>query len=276
MGIWGKMFGGVAGFAVGGPFGALMGAALGHAADNGALLNPSTGGWSERFPSRGRPDPHSAAFFGAAKVAAALGKKDQLYAIGLVALCAKLAKIDAPVNRAEINAFKACFQFPPDNTKEVGMLFDRARERTDDFEMYALEMGKAYSSDKAPLENLMAALFRIARADTGSDKKLHPKELDFLKRVHHAFGLPPGAWERAENGNTRASNTGEPDAYRVLGISYTATDQEVRIRWRTLVREYHPDVLAQKNLSDIERQRALERVARINAAWDRIKRDRQL
>ncbi|GBR19335.1 TerB family tellurite resistance protein [Gluconobacter japonicus] len=276
MAIWGKMFGGVAGFAVGGPFGALMGAALGHAADSGSLLNPSTGGWSERFPARGRPDPNNAAFFGAAKVAAALGKKDQLYAIGLVALCAKLAKIDGPVNRSEINAFKTCFQFPPDNVKEVGMLFDRARERTDDFEMYAREMGNAYGDDKAPLENLMTALFRIARADAGASRELHPKEVDFLQRVHRAFGLPPGAWDRAESGGSRAASTGEPDAYRVLGISRTASDKEVRVRWRMLIREYHPDVIAQKPMTDLERKRAQERVARINAAWDRIKRDRQL
>lgn len=276
MAIWGKMFGGVAGFAVGGPFGALMGAALGHAADNGSLLNPSTGGWSERFPARGRPDPNSAAFFGAAKIAAALGKRDQLYAIGLVALCAKMAKIDGPVNRHEINAFKTCFQFPPDNVKEVGMLFDRARDRTDDFEMYAREMGKAYADNTAPLENLMTALFRIARADAGPTRELHPKEIDFLQRVHRAFGLPPGAWDRAQSGNSRAASTSEPDAYRILGITRTATDTEIRIRWRTLIREHHPDVLAQKPMSEVERKRAQDRVARINAAWDRIKRDRQL
>ncbi|WP_215747265.1 TerB family tellurite resistance protein [Gluconobacter sp. P1C6_b] len=276
MAIWGKMFGGVAGFAVGGPFGALMGAALGHAADNGSLLKPSTGGWSERFPANGRPDPNSAAFFGAAKIAAALGKRDQLYAIGLVALCAKLAKIDGPVNRHEINAFKTCFQFPPDNVKEVGMLFDRARDRTDDFEMYAREMGKAYADNTAPLENLMTALFRIARADAGPSRELHPKEIDFLQRVHRAFGLPPGAWDRAESGNSRAAGGNEPDAYRILGITRNATDTEIRVRWRTLIREHHPDVLAQKPMSEAERRRAQDRVARINAAWDRIKRDRQL
>ncbi|GBQ82476.1 TerB family tellurite resistance protein [Gluconobacter albidus] len=276
MAIWGKMFGGVAGFAVGGPFGALMGAALGHAADSGSLLKPSTGGWSERFPANGRPDPNSAAFFGAAKIAAALGKRDQLYAIGLVALCAKLAKIDGPVNRHEINAFKTCFQFPSDNVKEVGMLFDRARDRTDDFEMYAREMGAAYADNTAPLENLMTALFRIARADAGPDRKLHPREIDFLQRVHRAFGLPAGAWERAENGNSRAAGSNEPDAYRILGITRTATDTEVRVRWRTLIREHHPDVLAQKPMSEAERRRAQDKVARINAAWDRIKRDRQL
>lgn len=33
MGVWGKVFGGFAGFAVGGPLGALFGAAAGHAVD---------------------------------------------------------------------------------------------------------------------------------------------------------------------------------------------------------------------------------------------------
>ena len=37
MSYWGKILGGVAGFAMGGPVGALFGAALGHAADQGAL-----------------------------------------------------------------------------------------------------------------------------------------------------------------------------------------------------------------------------------------------
>nr|WP_294914278.1 TerB family tellurite resistance protein [uncultured Neokomagataea sp.] len=277
MSVWGKLFGSVAGFAVGGPFGALMGGALGHAADSGSLLNPKSGGFSERFAAKGRPDPNSAAFFAAAKVSAALGKNDQLYAIGLVALCAKLAKIDAPVNRAEINAFKTCFQFPADNVREVGMLFDRARDRTDDFEMYAREMGKAYTQDKTPLEHLLTALFRIARADAGKTQTLHPKEIDFLKRVHAAFGLSAGAWERAESGQTRAQphNNGF-DAYRILGLSRSASDQEVRQQWRKLIREHHPDVLTQKPMTDAQRKKAQDRVAQINAAWDQIKRDRQL
>lgn len=165
MGVWGKMFGGVAGFAVGGPFGALMGAALGHAADRGSLLDAPAGGWNDHWHARGRPDPNGAAFMAAAKVSSFMGKNDQLYAIGLVALCAKVAKIDGPVNRREIDAFKQCFRFPPDNAREVGLLFDRARDRTDDFEMYGRELGRAFANDRAPLEDLLVALFTIARAD---------------------------------------------------------------------------------------------------------------
>lgn len=121
----------------------------------------------------------------------------------------------------------------------------------------------------------MAALFMIARADTGPGEELHPKETDFLKRLHRAFDLPPGAWDRAATGRARPE-TSENDAYIILGISQSATDQEVRTRWRALIREHHPDVLSQKKLNAAEQAKAADRVARINAAWDRIKRDRRL
>jgi len=275
MAFWGKMFGGVAGFAVGGPMGALMGAALGHAADRGSLLETPAGGWHEHWRTKGQPDPNGAAFMAAAKMATLLGKTDQLYAIGLVALCAKMAKIDGPVNKAEISAFKSLFQFPAENSREIGMLFDRARDRTDDFEMYARELGKGFAKDRAPLENLLMALFVIARADLPPGAPLNPAETAFLRKIHTAFGLPPGAWDRAETGRS-ASASNENDAYVELGLSRSASDQEVRTRWRVLIREHHPDVLGQKNLSPDAMAKAADRVARINAAWDRIKRDRKL
>ena len=275
MAIWGKLFGGVAGFAVGGPFGALMGAALGHAADSGTLLETPAGGWNDHWRTRGKPDPTGAAFMATAKFSAAMGKTEQLYAIGLVALSAKMAKIDGPVNRHEIDAFKQCFRFPPENGHEVGMLFDRARDRTDDYEMYAREMGRAFEKDRAPLEELLRALFIIARSDLAPAAPLDPREEQFLRRVHRHFGLPPGAWDRAETGQSRP-DTSEADAYETLGISRHATDEEIHVRWRMLVREYHPDVLSRKNLGPAEMAQAQDRIARINAAWDRLKRDRRI
>ncbi|MCQ9155020.1 TerB family tellurite resistance protein [Acidomonas methanolica] len=275
MAIWGKMFGGVAGFAMGGPFGALMGAALGHAADRGTLIERPPGGWNDHWRTRGGPDPTGAAFMAAAKVSALMGRTDQLYAIGLVALCAKAAKIDGPVNRQEIDCFKRLFQFPPENAREVGMMFDHARARTDDYEMYAREMGRAFTADRAPLEDLLNALFAIARADLPPGAALDAREATFLRRVHRAFGLPPGAWDRAENGRARPA-TSEADAYIELGVSRDAADEEIRLRWRALVREHHPDMLSRQSLSPAALARAQDRIARINAAWDRIKRDRRL
>ncbi|GAN59710.1 hypothetical protein ACI01nite_18350 [Acetobacter cibinongensis] len=275
MAIWGKIFGGVAGFAMGGPVGAALGTALGHAADKGTLLNPPAGGWSDRFSARANPDPAGAATFMAAKLAAAMGKKEQLYGLSSVILCAKLAKCDAPVNRREINAFKARFRVPDENMRELGRLFDMSRQRTDDFEGFARELGHAYATEKQPLEDLMGVLFGIARADLAPDEPLTKEELHFLQRVHALFGLSRGAWERAEQGRARPSMM-EDDAYVIMGIESSASNEEIRAHWKMLVRQYHPDVMTARNASPAEIEAASAKISRINAAWDVIKRDRGL
>src|SRR6478609_11455076 len=119
--LWGKIIGGVTGFMTGGPLGAVVGAALGHAADQGG----------------GRPGAASnpfAALFGrssirqAADAAALLGTREQLFAITVVVLAAKLAKCDGAVKRTEIDTFKRLFRIPPENLREVAALFDQARD----------------------------------------------------------------------------------------------------------------------------------------------------
>ncbi|MFT8895432.1 MAG: TerB family tellurite resistance protein [Acetobacter sp.] len=275
MAIWGKLFGTVAGFAVGGRMGAVLGAALGHAADRGSLLEPPTGGWSDHWAARAAPDPNSAAAFVAAKLAAVTGKKDQLYALCTVLLCAKLAKCDAPVNRKEINAFKSRLRIPPENEPEVGRLFDLARQRTDDYERFARELGQAYRDDQLMLEDLLGVLFFVARADCAKDEALHPAEIRFLKNVHKAFGLSAGAWSRAEGGRSRPAMA-ENAAYQVLGVSIDASNDEIRTTWRTLVRANHPDALSARGAPQHEIEAAVVRIASINAAWDVIKRDRGL
>lgn len=273
MAIWGKIFGGVTGFAVGGPIGAALGTALGHAADSGTLLHPPAMGWGDRWTTR--PDPNGAAAFVAAKLAATLGKKEQLYGLTCVILCAKLAKCDAPVNRREINAFKTRFRVPDENMRDIGRLFDMARQRTDDYEAFARELGQAYAKDKPPLEDLMGILFAIARADLADGEPLAPEELRFLKRVHAQFGLGRGAWERAEQGRARAA-MGEEDAYTIMGVSASLPNEELRAHWKKLVRQYHPDIMAARNASAEEIQIASVRISKINAAWDIIKRERGL
>ncbi|MCU0888137.1 MAG: TerB family tellurite resistance protein [Rubritepida sp.] len=253
MGFWGKIIGGIAGFATGGPLGAVIGAAAGHAADSGALRR------------RIGPD--------AAGLAALLGSKEQLFAISVVVLSAKLAKCDGPVVRAEIDAFKRLFRIPPENMKDVAELFDQARESADGFEPFADRMGEAFSDNRVLLEDVLGALFQIARADGA----LTRGEVRFLQRVQVGFGLNETAWERARDGRAQgsASEAGF-DAYAVLGIPANASDEEVRAAWRRLMRENHPDALAARGVPAEFIQRATNKVAEINAAWDRIKRDRKL
>ena len=50
----------------------------------------------------------------------------------------------------------------------------------------------------------------------------------------------------------------------------------MRLAWRKLMRENHPDSLASRGVPPEFIASAGDKVARINAAWDRVKRDRRL
>jgi DnaJ like chaperone protein len=259
MSYWGKLVGGMAGFAMGGPFGAVMGAALGHAADTGAV---------PRLPGRGFFDP---ANFHPARIAAMFAPREHVFAMSVVALSAKLAKCDGPVNRAEIDAFKRHFRIPENSAREVGRLFDQARDTSENFEPYARQLGESFADNRGVLEDVLAGFFGIARADG----LVNQKELDFLARTARGFGLDGAAWERARGGAARVQAT-EPDPYLELGISRSATDDAIRAAWKQLMRENHPDSLASRGVPAEFIARATEKVARINAAWDRVKRERGL
>ncbi len=259
MSYWGRLLGGVAGFAMGGPFGAVVGAALGHAADQGAMPRVTLGDGLGGSP------------LGPARIAALLGRRDQLFAIGCVVLSAKLAKCDGPVVRAEIDAFKRQFRIPPDSVRDVGRLFDQARDSADGFEPYAMQLGESFADNRGLLEDVLTALFAIARAD----KPLTMAEQDMLHRVHRAFGLDQLAWDQARGGVSRRTMETD-DPYAVLGVDRSATDEALRQAWLRLMRENHPDSLAARGVPAEFIARAGDKVARINAAWDRIKRERGL
>jgi DnaJ like chaperone protein len=257
MSYWGKLLGGVAGFAMGGPFGAVMGAAFGHAADRGA------------FPQI----PLSREGLHPVRIAAMFASREQVFAMGVVALSAKLAKCDGPVTRAEIDAFRRHFRIPPQNAREVGRLFDQARDSPDDFEPYARQLGASYADSRGQLEDVLSALFSVAKADAA----INQKELDFLARVAAGFGLDGAAWERARAGTPRSMpSSNEPDPYATLGVPRHASSEAIRAAWKRLMRENHPDSLASQGAAPSLIELASAKVATINAAWDRVKRERGL
>ncbi|MDE2334760.1 MAG: TerB family tellurite resistance protein [Rhodospirillales bacterium] len=233
MAYWGKIVGGIAGFVVGGPMGAVVGAALGHAAESGGS-RPAMNG----------------------------GGREQVFAVAVVAIAAKLAKCDGAVNRAEIDAFKRCFLIPPGAARDIGRWFDTARDSPEGPDAYAGRLAAAFADTPAMLEEVMGSLATIAAADG----PINAREAAFLARVRRAMGL----------GAASVNGTPAEDPYAVLGLSAADRDETLRARWRALMREHHPDSLAARGEAPELVARAQEQVAKINAAWDRIKRERGL
>lgn len=276
MSYFGKIFGTLAGFATGGPFGALLGAALGHAADKKTLLTPPFGVWSEQWKRKLNPDVASASCYMAVKMASAAGKKEQVYGLCAIILSAKLAKCDGPVNRKEINAFKKSFVLPKQQLHQVGKLFDHARNRSDDFLLYAEELAKNFKHEKNKLQNILILLFNIARADHEPSSSVNDQEKKLLRQVHALFGLSENDWNEAWQGKHLENVTNEPDPYKILDLPPSATDNEIKTRWMTLVKTYHPDRILSTKASPDEIKQSSEKIMKINAAWDSIKRNRRL
>ena len=261
MSYWGKIIGGTAGFLVGGPYGLVIGAAIGHATDSGSVH-------TARRSFRG-----NGAAFNPARLAGMLGRRQEVFAITVTVLAAKLSKVDGPVTRAEIDAFKRNFRIPPGSARGIARLFDQARDSTDSFEPYAAQLAEAFADNRIVLEQVLGSLFSIARADG----PLNLREQEFLHRVHRRMALDQIAWERA-SGETprRPEPVDETDPYLELGVPRTTSGEELRATWKRLMRENHPDTLAARGVPADFVARASDKVARINAAWDRIKRERGL
>lgn len=65
----------------------------------------------------------------------------------------------------------------------------------------------------------------------------------------------------------------EDDAYRELGLTPEASDAEIERAYRRLIAQYHPDRLA--NAAEDIRAQAAERAGAINAAYERIQKQRR-
>jgi DnaJ like chaperone protein len=66
------------------------------------------------------------------------------------------------------------------------------------------------------------------------------------------------------------------DAYKSLGIAESASDKEVKVAYRRLMNQHHPDKLVSKGLPESMTAVAEQRTQEIRAAYERIKRERNL
>lgn len=91
-----------------------------------------------------------------------------------------------------------------------------------------------------------------------------------IARVDPHNTVEPRATDR---GGADWSRFDANDARLVLGVAADATEQELHTAWRDLAKAYHPDRLAALALPDEILRHADRVLARINAAYQRLKGD---
>jgi DnaJ like chaperone protein len=185
------------------------------------------------------------------------------FTIAVVALAGKMARADGVVSDEEFQVFRQAFGVPPEEEINVHRIFNLARQDIAGFEYYAGQIARLFVGNPAMLEDVLDGLFEIAKADG----VLHPEEAKFLERVAEIFGFAPNEYRRIRASHFAPELT---DPYVILGLSYSADDNELRQTYRRLVRENHPDSLMARGVPQEFIKLATDKLAAINTAYEKI------
>lgn len=188
------------------------------------------------------------------------------FTVAVVALSAKMAAADGVVSQIERDAFQEIFKTSASEVDNVQHIFDLAKQDVAGFESYARQMASMLVSEPQLKRDVFEGLFNIAAADG----VLHRSEEAYLKQVAEIFGYSEETYR-----SVRAQFVHDPDdAYTVLGLHPDVTDGDLRARYRQLVRENHPDAVIARGVPKEFIDMATRKLAAINAAYERIARER--
>ena len=194
MSIWGKIIGGTTGFALGGPLGALLGVIAGHGVDKAKISK------NENY----KPKISSE-------------ESEQIFATGVIALAAKLSKIDGTVTKNEIDTFKKIFEFPNKDMRIISKLFNAAKNDASNYKSYAYQLNECFTEKKI-LHEILNALFAIAYADG----ILHNREEKMLKDISEIFKIKDQEYIRIKgiySSKTSSNYESIKGFYELLGVS---------------------------------------------------------
>jgi DnaJ like chaperone protein len=166
-----------------------------------------------------------------------------IFTIAIIALAAKMARAGGNASEEEFAIFRRVFGVPPEEETNVRRIFNLARQDIAGYEVYAGQSATLCKDNPAVLEDILDGLFEIAK----SDGVLHPCESAFLERVSEIFGFAPTEFRRIRASHFAPELT---DPYVILGLSYTADEDEIRRTYRRLVRENHPDSLMARGVPE--------------------------
>ena len=237
MSIWGNLIGGYIGFSIAGPIGALIGSIIGG-----------------KISSRGRIKSHGN-----------FAQSQKVFAISLIILTAKLAKADGQVSKEELLAIKQKLKIPDNEINEVGAIFNKAKQDSQGYEIYANQISNIYRNNPAVLDEVINILFYIAEADG----KVSSSEYEMIKSIAKIFGLSDIQFNSI-NESRKGSDKLNP--YIVLGCSPDDDFPKIRKKYLQLSKEHHPDVLINKGVPNEVIEESKKKMRAINSAYDKIKK----
>ena len=267
---FGKWIGGVVGFMAMGPLGALAGYAIGSMFDGVSGLDEAGKG------NFGEGSSHSGPYTGSSQHTS-YGQRNS-FLFSLLVMASYIIKADGKVMHSEMeyvrNFLRVNFgEQAVDEGQQILLNLFEQRKQMDStnpmaFKNTIRECGMQIAQNLSYEERLqlLSFLANIAK----SDGNVCPEEVEALKEVAVSMGLSLNEVESMLN----LGGDSLDQAYKVLEIDASATNDEVRAAYRKLALKHHPDRVA--TLGEDIRKAAEEKFQQINNAKERIYKARGL
>ena len=267
MSIIGKLVGAIVGVILFKSWvGLLFGLLIGHFYDRARALTMRL-----RAPPMGRAfiDPLFA-FAGA--LAKSDGRVSEAEISATEGLMSRLG-LDADMRRIAIERFNDGKQPDFDPDLAIGALRDWCRGRGD-LAIVVLDPLLDLIYAEGPLADAKLALVRRLCAAIGVSEHTFVW-LAAIKGYGTVGPGPRGQYNPGGHGGPRQAPSGRPsemDPYAVLDVQRSASDHEIKLAYRKLMSQNHPDKLG--DVPQELKRRAEQRATEINAAYERIKTER--
>ena len=237
MSIWGSLIGGMVGFSLGGPFGMLLGSLIG-----GKISRARSGAGFRSF-----------------------AQSQQIFALSLIVLSAKLSKADGNVSKEELVAVKDKLKIPEHEIDQVGKIFNQAKKESTGYEPYAQQIAQIYKNNLNVLEEVVNILFYIAEADGDVSQS----ELKMISNIAQIFGLNSDQFNSIKESR---KNSDKLNPYVVLESKSEDDLQTIRKKYLKLSKEHHPDLLISKGVPKEVIEESKKKMRTINSAWNQIQK----
>ena len=251
MGKFAKWLGAGAGFTMGGPIGAIIGFAVGSFID-GVSIEDFTKEQQE-YQRWSEPQRRGRATSGD-------------FEITLLILASVVIKADGKIDQRELDYVRMHFvkMYGKERANHAFKLFNGIIKKKISTRQVCLQI-RQHMSHSSRLQ-LLHFLFGIAKADgqvTASEEEEIRKISSYLYINEHDYSSIKAMFYNDVDG-----------AYKMLEITKSATNDELKKAYRKMAKKYHPDKL--EGLGEEHKEGAKEKFQNIQAAYEQIKKERGL
>ncbi len=193
--------------------------------------------------------------------------KETSFELSLLILSAIVVKADGKIQKSELDCVRRFFvqSFGKLKSDKYFQIFNDVKHK--DFpsvRSVCIEINK-HVNHKTRLQ-IIHFLFSIAHSDGHVDIK----EINIIKKISKYFWISEYDFSSIEAMFSKEKNI--DNAYDILGVSKTASDDQIKTVYRKMVKKYHPDRLT--GVSEDIVKMAKEKFQSVKDAYDKIRQQR--